>query len=160
VTNEQLEPPFLVSNEYFDRHGRPGRSWVESICRDLLQRALDEPEVQHWLAILAAGTTPQDAANAFAFSQERKADRVRFDFRTYLGRDASGQEVVDRVDGFLHGLTNEDLVAGFIGMGTEYYSRTDKGRVNPARWTAWAYRDVLFRDPGVDEVNGWLRFLG
>ena len=62
------------------------------------------------------------------------------------------------VNGFVAGLTNEEMAAGFVGS-PEYYQNPQKGRGNRAAWVASAYRDVLFRVARVAEVNGWLRFL-
>jgi len=99
-----------------------------------------------------------DAAFGFAASPEREAIRVRSNYRIYLGRDAAPTEVDLWVGLFKQGVTNEQMVGGFVGS-PEYYDNVVKGRGNPARWVAVAYRDVLFREANREEFDIWLRFL-
>jgi hypothetical protein len=63
------------------------------------------------------------------------------------------------VNAFVGGISNEDMVAGFVGS-PEYYQNPQKGKNNAAAWVARAYLDVLFRPASVGEINTWLQFLG
>ena len=90
---------------------------------------------------------------------EREAQRVRFNYQTYLGRDASPSEVDLWVKNFLSGVTNEGMVALFVGS-QEYYFNSQKGQGNKAAWIKQAYLDVLFRQAAQNEIVGWLQFLG
>ena len=108
---------------------------------------------------LAGGTPSTAVALGFAASPEREAQRVRFNYQTYLGRAPSSDEVSLWVTGFVAGLTNEEMVAGFVGS-PEYYQNSTKGRGNAAAWVSRAYLDVLFRPTSTGEVNTWLSFLG
>ena len=95
----------------------------------------------------------------FAASQEREAQRVVANYQTYLGRAPRPDEGASWVNAFLGGLSNEGMVAGFVGS-PEYYQNAQKGNGNAAAWVARAYLDVLFRAASVGEVNNWLTSLG
>ena len=71
---------------------------------------------------------------------------MRDDYFRYLGRMASQSEVDGWVNAFTHGLTNEGLVAGFLGS-PEYYNSPAKGTSNKAGWLESAFLDVLGRAP-------------
>jgi hypothetical protein len=55
---------------------------------------------------------------------------------------------------FQHGLTNEDVVAGFVGS-SEYVDRTARFE-NAAWWLTSAYQDVLGRTPSDAECLAWV----
>ena len=93
------------------------------------------------------------------WSAHREGQRVRVNYQTYLGRTPSPDEVTLWVNGFLSGLSNESMVAGFVGS-PEYYDGVQKGQGSQPTWVMRAYLDVLFRAPSPDEVAGWLQFLG
>ncbi|HEV3117341.1 MAG TPA: hypothetical protein VGY58_09825 [Gemmataceae bacterium] len=48
------------------------------------------------------------------------------------------------VNAFTHGLTNEDLIAGFIAS-PKYFNGPQKGKTDEADWVASAIQDVLQR---------------
>src|SRR5205807_8606494 len=114
-SDEQVEASFLGSQEYIAHHGGTGQAWVTGMYKDLLGRTPSTTEVNNWVAVLAAGTPSTVVALGFAARPEREAQRVRFNYQTYLGRAPSADEVTLYVNGFLGGLTNEDLVANFVG---------------------------------------------
>jgi fibronectin type 3 domain-containing protein len=158
-SDERVESFFLGSQEYIANHGGTGPAWVTGMYQDLLGRTPSAAEVQGWVRALDGGTSADAVALGFAASPEREGQRVRFNYQTYLGRVPRPDEVDLWVNGFLAGLANEALVAGFVGS-PEYYQNPQKAWGNKAAWVAWAYRDVLFRNARVSEVNGWLQFLG
>lgn len=158
-TDEQVESKFIGSAEYINNHGGPGRGWVVGMYQSLLGRDPSESEIQGWLNALAAGQSTESIAYGFAASAEREGIHVRDNYLRYLGRAASQAEVDGWVAAFQHGASNESLVAGFVGS-VEYFTSSAKGRNNAASWILAAYRDVLFRTPGVDEIESWLNVLG
>jgi hypothetical protein len=69
-----------------------------------------------------------------------------------VGRSPAQAEVDGWVSAFLHGLTNESLVAGFLGS-TEYFNAPAKGRSDKADWVLSAVVDELQRSPTINEFN-------
>jgi hypothetical protein len=159
LTVEQLEAGFIGSPEYIANHGGTGAGWVRGMYQDLLGRQPDAGGLAHWMGRLAAGANPAEVALGFAASAEREALHVQENYRTYLGRTASREEVDFWVGLFVSGrATNEDVAAGFVGS-PEYYHNAHKGKGNEAGWLASAYADVLRRSPGEDELRGWIEHL-
>ena len=103
---------------------------------------------------LNSGVSPQSVAYGFAASAEREGNRVRGDCETFLGRTPAQAEVDGWVNGFLHGLTNESLVAGFLGS-IEYFNSAAKGNSDKTDWVLSAVLDELQRIPSTDEFNTW-----
>jgi hypothetical protein len=62
------------------------------------------------------------------------------------------------VNAFEHGVTNEQVGAGFLGS-AEYYYDPQKGKATDDGWIGSVYLDVLHRSPSTAEVNGWYRTL-
>ncbi len=87
-----------------------------------------------------SGTTPAQVAYDIAASAEREAIRVRADYQNFLGRAPSQSEVNNWVAAFGNGLTNEGLVAGFLGS-PEYYNNPAKGKGDNLDWIKSAYQD-------------------
>ncbi len=56
---------------------------------------------------------------------------------------------------FLHGLRNEDVIAGFVGSAEYFETHYD----NSADWLTRAYQDILGRQPDRAESQGWLNVL-
>jgi hypothetical protein len=109
---------------------------------------------------MSQGLTEFQVAFGFAASAEREGQRVRENYRVYLERSPSQAEVDAYVAEFVAGrLTNEDVIARFVGS-PEYYSSRQRGQGNRAVWVAMAYEQVLFRHPSRAEVEAWLRYLG
>src|SRR5262249_53920109 len=109
-SDERLEAFFIGSDEYIHfRFGGSVRAWVAGMYNDLLLRAPHPDEVDSWEQIMRGGT-PQDAvAFAFAASPERERLRVIDNYMTLLGRLPNDAEVKLWVDGFLQGVSNEDM---------------------------------------------------
>lgn len=160
VSDEQLEARFIASPEYIANHGGTGRDWVTGLYRDILGREPGTPEVDSWMARLAAGASAYVIANGFSASAEREGMRVRDNYVTYLGRAAGDAEVTSWVTVYATGSkTNEDIVAGFVGS-PEYFRRSGKGSSLVADWIRSAYLDVLGRPASDDDVAGWVAYLG
>jgi hypothetical protein len=122
LTDEQLEAAFIGSPEYYQHAGGTDRGWVETMYQDLLGRRPDAAGENAWLQLLAGGANRARVAYGFAASDEREGLRVEDDYRRYLGRTASREEVLAWVSAFRRGLTNEDVVSAFLGS-EEFYQK-------------------------------------
>jgi hypothetical protein len=94
-------------------------------------------------------------AYGFAASAEREGQRVQADYQTYLGRPASAAEVGIWVNAFVGGVSNESVIAGFLGS-QEYFADPAKGNGDPATWLTSAYWDALQRLPTSGEITAVL----
>jgi hypothetical protein len=92
-------------------------------------------------------------AYGIAVSAERESIRVIANYQSYLGRPASAQEVSSWVNAFAQGMSNEDMIAGFIAS-PEYYN--GKGIGDRLDWVKSAYQDVLGRQPNTSELMSWV----
>ena len=63
------------------------------------------------------------------------------------------------LNAFLHGVTNETLIGGFVGS-VEYFYNPSKGKGNEAAWISVAYLDVLHRPAGPGDIAYWSGVLG
>src|SRR5207253_7432285 len=115
-------------------------------------------EVDGWVQVLNSGVSPQSVALGFAAGAEREGNRVRADYQTFLGRTPTQPEVAGWVNGFLHGLTNEGLVAGFLSS-PEYYNSAAKGKGDNLDWMQAATQDELQRPATAAEINAALAAL-
>ncbi len=157
LTDEQVEADFIGSAEYIASKGAsPGNwaPWVESMYLDLLGRSPTQAEVNQWVAGLNAGISTTYVAYGFAASAERETLRVQADYQTYLGRSATSAEVQQWVSAFTrHLVTNEYVIAGFLGSAEYYTSRCDS---DPTTWVDNIFAAALHRWPGSNEVDLWL----
>jgi hypothetical protein len=155
-SDEQLEAGFIGSPEFIQDSGGPGAPWIVSLYEKLLGRDPEAAGLQGWLAALQNGTSPAAIAYGFAASAEREAQRITADYQTYLGRLPESQDIINQwVSAFESGVSNEDVVAGFVGS-PEYFEThgsTDWG------WLRDAYQDVLGRQPDDAGFQEWLNFL-
>jgi streptogramin lyase len=157
IRDEQLEAGFIASPEYMNRFGSVP-NWIQGIYQDLLGRSASQAEVNGWVQALNT-LTPTQVALFFTGSREREANRVADDYRRFLGRVPALFEINEWTDAFANGtLTNEDVVAGFVGS-FEYYNKHNS---NINDWLTSAYFDLFGRhgDPTLDPgYNGWLAIL-
>lgn len=158
LRQEQIEAGFIASQEYVSIYGGIGEAWVRGIYKDLLNREADAPGVQFWVAQLGAGVAPSNVALGFTSSDERLRNRVMETYRVLLEREADPAGLAFWVAIFKQGGTTEDINSGFVGS-NEYYNKANRGGGNPARWTASAYLDILFRPAATSEMTFWLAFL-
>ncbi|HET6879085.1 MAG TPA: DUF4214 domain-containing protein, partial [Pirellulales bacterium] len=122
LTDEQLEAGFIASAEFYATQGGgtdPG--WIDALYVKLLGRPADPTGKQFWLTQLANGETHAQVAFAFTHSLERERTRVAGDYDHYLHRLPDQQGIDYWVNQFAQGLSNEDLIAGFVAS-DEYFS--------------------------------------
>jgi hypothetical protein len=89
---------------------------------------------------------------ALAQSTEYYQKYVISAYQRYLGRTPGAVEIAGWVGDMQHGLSDEQVEAGFIGS-AEYIARHGGPG---AGWIRSLYRDLLGRSPRQAEVNGWL----
>jgi hypothetical protein len=116
--------------------------------------APDAQGLQAWLNALQGGMDPGQIALGFAASGEREAQRITADYLKYLGRDPEPNIVPVWVNAFLHGTSNENVVAGFVGS-AEYFQKHGN---DIREFIFSAYRDILGRDPDAAGYNKLARF--
>ena len=80
--------------------------------------------------------------------------RVTADYQTYLGRHPAAAEVQYWVGQFRSGVSNEDVVAGFVGS-SEFYHSSHGGQGNRQTWITNSYLETLHRMPRPDEIAYW-----
>jgi hypothetical protein len=120
LTDEQLEAAFIGSPEFYQQAGGTDKAWVDAMYLDLLGRTPDAAGEGYWVEALGLGAGLSKVAYGFAASPEREGQLVQQDYQTFLHRSASGGEVAYWVERFTQGVTNEDVVAGFLGS-DEYF---------------------------------------
>ncbi len=125
LTDQQLEAGFIGSAEYYTHSGGTNQLWIEAMYHDLLGRGPDAAGESYWLQQLAAGADRATVAYGFAASTEREGQLVQQDYLTFLHRTASPSEVAYWVNAFTQGLTNEDIITGFVS--SEEYFRAHSG---------------------------------
>ncbi|HQU42915.1 MAG TPA: DUF4214 domain-containing protein, partial [Pirellulales bacterium] len=133
------------------------QDYVAAAFQDVLGRAASAADVSYWAGQLAGGLSRQDFATALTHSDEYYADKIISPaYEMYLGRapDAAGlaywtSQLRD------HGLTDEELEAGFIAS-AEFYTNaggTDSGWVNAL------YLKLLNRPADANGLSFWLAQL-
>lgn len=155
VTNEQIEATFLAAPEYIAGHGGSDVNWVIGMYHDLLHRAPEVQGIAYWSQQIEAGMPEYTIALDFAAGPERESLVVQNDYSVLLGRPATQADVNYWVGQFLHGASNEDLIAGFIAS-PEYYNNPHKGGGDPTTWLDSVFEDVLNRMPTDAELSSWL----
>jgi hypothetical protein len=95
------------------------------------------------------------AANALTHSREYYANFVTYAYQRYLGRNPDAMGLNSWVTQMQHGLTDEQLEAGFLGS-REYIARHGG---NDRAWVIGMYQDLLYRTPQEQEVDLWVNAL-
>jgi hypothetical protein len=149
MRDEQLEAVLISSPEYVQNHGGPGASWVAGVYQDLLGRQPDPVGLQVWTDDLAAGSPPEQIALALASGPEREAARVIGNYQKFLGRNPDQSEVANGLNLFANGLTNEQMAAAFAASPEDQAIHLN----DVGTWVAGAYKDLLGRFPGGDEID-------
>jgi hypothetical protein len=155
ATDTQVLADFLSSQEYFNRAGDTGQSWVEALYRDVLNRNADSAGEATWVQVLSNGVSMGTVALDFATSQERESLVVQHDYQQYLGRSASALEVAGWVTAMQHGATSTQIVTGFLAS-LEYYQTHN---ANAGDWLTGVYQNVLARQPDQAGYDAWLSVL-
>jgi hypothetical protein len=116
------------------------------------------PADARWLTWDATNLAPEGlptVANAISHSEEHYLQFVSNAYQQYLGRSPDQNGLSGWTWAMEHGLTDEQLEAGFIGS-AEYIA--DHGGSN-ANWVTGMYQDLLGRTPSQSEVDGWVNAL-
>jgi hypothetical protein len=121
ITDEKVRAAFLGSDEYLAEHAGTGTGFLAALYHDVLGRMPDDGQAW-WLAQLATGRPRAAASSAFLSSPEARRDAVIGFFQTYLGRNPDPQGLAYWADQLLHGTTDEEVIASFVGSG-EFASR-------------------------------------
>jgi hypothetical protein len=100
ASDEQVLGAIAASNEYYVVNGGTSDSFVRAIYRDVLNRTTppSQPEVDYWIATLAASTRGAAQARAdvvvgFATSDEYRSALINGWYKAFLGRPASAPEI-------------------------------------------------------------------
>jgi hypothetical protein len=123
-----------------------------------VQRTAVLPADATWLAWSDMSVAPNNVpavARSLTHSAEYYADFVTAAYLHYLGRTPAASEVNGWVASMQHGLTDEQLEAGFIGSPEYIANHGGTG----AGWVTAVYHDLLGRAPSADEVNAWVNHL-
>jgi hypothetical protein len=126
LTDEQLETTFLNSAEFRVRatSSTSGNDnfWIEAIYQKLLGRAPEPTAESACLNQLdaKAPAVSDSLVRDVVCSQERQIDRVQHDYETFLGRQATPDELKGYGDSIEQRPSNADLVAGCVGS-EEYF---------------------------------------
>src|SRR5207245_1131524 len=94
-------------------------------------------------------------ANGITHSTEHYKQFVTNAYQIYLGRAPDPASLNSWVAAMQHGLTDEQLEAGFIGSAEYIANHGGKG----AGWVRGMYQDILGRTPSQSEVDGWVQAL-
>ncbi len=132
-------------------------NFVAAVYQDVLGRAVDPASQLSFALQLDAGTPRSVVVNAVDHSAEYYANRVVTPaYQAYLGRspDAAGVAFWVNLMQF-HGLTDEQLEAGFIAS-NEFYVRAGG---TDALWVDAMYFDLLGRQPDPQGEAYWVQQL-
>jgi hypothetical protein len=127
LTDEHLQAGFIASPEFYQHAGNTDRAWIDALYTTLLSRVADPGGESHWLQLLAGGVSRASIAYGFTSSSEEQKARVKLDYEHFLHREPSSTELDYWAAQFGQGLTNEDIVAGFVGS-DEYFQNAVNGR--------------------------------
>jgi hypothetical protein len=111
--------------------------------------------------LLSAGPAQPYPANlpavayAITHSPEYYGNFLTTTYQTYLGRTPDDAGLQNWVNAMSHGLTDEQVLAGFVGSNEYIQDHGGSG----AGWIQGMYRNLLGRTPAQSEVNGWLAAL-
>jgi Ca2+-binding RTX toxin-like protein len=121
ATDEQVLGAIVGSNEYYITNGGTSDSFVRAMYRDVLHRTTppSQPEIDYWIATLAASTRGATQARAdvvvgFATSDEFRASEINGWYQAYLGRPASAAEINNWLLFFHLGNTTEAVQAQIL----------------------------------------------
>jgi hypothetical protein len=130
---------------------------VQGLWSNVQQTAVLPPDAT-WMTWTNESVGPNNvpaAATQITHSYEYYANFVTAAYQRYLGRTPAASEVNGWVGIMQHGLTDEQLEAGFIGSPEYIANHGGAG----AGWVRGMYQDLLGRTPSDDEVNAWVNHL-
>ena len=118
---ENLVSAIAASPEYYARNGGTSDSFVLALYRDVLQRttAPAQPEVDYWIATMAASErgaeqARADVVTAFQFSDEYRISQVNQWYEQFLGRLPSQTELGNALFMFHAGETQQQVEASIL----------------------------------------------
>jgi hypothetical protein len=114
-----------------------------------------QPPTAAVVSFFLAGKRPDAVARGFTHSQELSANQVTNAYRHFLGRTPGAQELAGWVNALQHGMSDEQLEAGFVSSPEYVQSHGGPG----AEWVRGLYQDLLGRAGSQAEVNGWVQAL-
>jgi hypothetical protein len=155
LTDVQAQASFLSSGEFYVRAGNTPRAWIDNLYQTLLGRAAEGSGESFWLQQMASAGN-YAVALGIATSPEHESIVVRGYYQKYLGRSAGAQEVNNWVHSFESGVTNNQIIATFMGS-QEYFLNHN---ANASDWIFSAYQNLLSRNPDQAGLDGWLTMLG
>jgi hypothetical protein len=120
ATDESEAVSFIASDEYFNNHGGNNTSYVNGIYNDALGRAPDAG-ASFWINRLDAGAKRTDAAAAFLYTDEFKADIVNGYYQTFLGRNSDSTGLRFWVSQLQHGVSDESLISLLVSSPEYFY---------------------------------------
>ena len=123
LADEQLEASFVGSPEYYQHAGGTNSQWVDFMYNALLGRNADVAGKSYWIQQLALGATRDSVAYGFAASTEREGQKIQEDYGAFLDRAPASGEVASWVSAFVQGISNEDIVTGFVSS-AEFFERS------------------------------------
>jgi hypothetical protein len=100
-------------------------------------------------------TTLPQVGTAFLQSAEYLSDLVTNDYEQYLGRTPGAAEVGGWVSALQHGMTSNQVLAGFLSS-PEFYNHAGSDRA----WVDALYNDLLGRNADTPGESNFLRALG
>jgi hypothetical protein len=126
LTDEQLQAGFIASPEFYQHAGSTDKGWVDALYTTLLGRVADPGGESHWVQLLAGGVSRASIAYGFTSSSEEEKARVKLDYEHFLHREPSTSDLDYWAAQFGKGVTNEDIVAGFVAS-DEYFQNAVAG---------------------------------
>jgi hypothetical protein len=129
----------------------PNQQYVDAVYLDLLGRDPDLTGLSYWSGQLDGGADRGALINQITHSAEYFGTIIKPAYLKFLGRAADAGGLKYWTDQMIHGLTDEQLEAGFIGS-PEYYQHsggTDKG------WVDAMYENLLGRHPDPGGESYW-----
>jgi hypothetical protein len=133
-------------------------NYVAAAFQDVLGRAASTADVAFWSGQLSAGLSRSAFANALTHSAEYYANVIITPaYHNYLGRAPDAAGLAFWTDRMLnHGLTDEQLEAGFIG--SDEFFTTEGGGTNSG-WIDALYMKLLGRPADAQGKAFWLAQL-
>ncbi|MCI0461666.1 MAG: DUF4214 domain-containing protein [Gemmataceae bacterium] len=131
------------------------RHLVTRLYQNLLHRAPQAGEDVDWARALDAGSSPEEVARGFTYSDEYRSNAIRAHYRALLGREAEAEGVAGWLERLRTGLTEQQLLA--LILGSPEFDHQQGG--TDATWLTGVYRVVLRRTPDTAGLAFWSQAL-
>jgi len=130
--------------------------WLTELYRDVLGREPDDAGRTEWVAALANGVAPGEAAGSFVRSPEAMDAFLRGLYSGLLRREPDAAGLDEWKAAMAGGMAKEAARAEFLASG-EYWSVVAGS--DRRRMVEMLYQDVLGRTASAEEVDGWLAIV-